>query len=78
MKIYYNPTNGNPIRFVFDTDTYKSIPPDLPFVEVDEIPSNKDSIRELISTFFAEDIDGNKKYYIENGQFILRPNWEPV
>jgi len=79
MIIYCKP-DGTLIKYLYDSDRYKDVPPleEHFIVEVDEIPDNLVGLVELIQTFHMEDANGLGKYYYENGEFIERQGWIPT
>ena len=81
MKILYNNLDGKIFYVVPDKDWFyfrhtTNIP--LAELQIDEIaPENQDTCLDLVRTLNKTDINGQGKYYIENGELYSRDGWEP-
>ena len=80
MKILYNNETGRIYYTVYDTDWFKfSHTTNIPLTEfeIDEIlPDNQAICLDLFKMWKKADINGDEKYYIENGELHQRDNWE--
>jgi hypothetical protein len=69
-KIFYAVYDGGWFAFSHTTNIQ------LTLFEIDEIaPDNKNICIDLVITLNKKDINGLKKYYIENGELYLRDEW---
>jgi len=77
MKIYY--INKKIVTIVLDKDLFmwENTTNNASVFEIDEVAlDNKEICIDLVRTQNKVDIDGNNKYYIENGELFSRDGWE--
>lgn len=79
MIIIYKPSDGEILFAVLEKDilTFShNVDAVTDTIEIDEIEENKDIITSLIRDIWKADINGLKRFYIENGELYERDGWE--